>query len=222
MQTHTGKMSRWQIVLDPSNTKVSLFSPLDKTIAIHHPKRDKGFILFILNCQSLQSSTQWYAFIRLALNGPPREKMVLITIPDLDNLQIQVNTYREGPETVDDDGTALLNGHPITAKEIVGRCMDELRKEKRYADVLDYWERKFEMGLCWKRYDRIEWLTGTMKADQDELAGSWPLQHVFQKSDVCLTGRPTVLNSDQRHIILRLCVLASNRISRNRSQWKDF
>lgn len=133
-----------------------------------------------------------------------------------------MNTYREGPETVDEDGTTLLNGHPITTKEIVGRCMDELRKENRYADVLDYWERKFEMGLCWKRYDRIEWLTGTMKADQDELAGSWSLKNVSQKSDACLTRRPTVLNSDQRHIILRACVSALNRISRNRSQWKDF
>lgn len=178
MHTHTRKTSRWQIVLDPSNTKVSLFSPLDKTIAIHQPERDKGLILFILNCQSLQSSTQWYAFIRLALNGPPREKMVIVTVPDLDNLQIQVNTYRDGSEAVDENGMALMNGHPITVGEIVQRCMCELRKEMKFADVLDYWERKYEMGLCWKRYDRIEWITGTMKEDQDELAGSWSLKHV--------------------------------------------
>jgi hypothetical protein len=148
--------------------------------------------------------------------------MVLITVPDLDNLQIQVNTYREGPETVEDGGTALLNGHPITVTEIVERCMEELRKEKRYADVLEYWEKKFEMGLCWKRYDRIEWLTGMMKADQDELAGSWSLKHVSHHSDACLICRLTFLNSDQRLIILRASASASNHISKNPFQWKDF
>src|SRR5579859_5670672 len=186
MHTHTGKISRWQIILDPSNTKVSLYSPLDKTIAIYHPKRNKGFILFILNCQSLQSSSQWYTLIRLALNGPPREKMVVVTIPDLDDLQIQVNTYRDDGGVVDEDGMAVLNGHPITAKEVVKRCMDELRKETRFADVLDYWESKYEMGLCWKRYDRIEWITGSMKGDEDELAGSWSLTNVrplFRRSE---------------------------------------
>ena len=104
--------------------------------------------------------------------------MVIVTVPDLDNLQIQVNTYREGSEAVDENGMALMNGHPITVGEIVQRCMCELRKEMRFADVLDYWERKYDMGLCWKRYDRIEWITGTMKEDQDELAGSWSLKHV--------------------------------------------
>lgn len=186
MHTHTGQTSRWQIILDPSNTKVSLYSPLDKTIAIHHPKRNKGFILFILNCQSLESSTQWYAFIRFVLNGPPREKMVIVTVPDLDDLQIQVHTYREGAEAMDEDGVASLNGHPITAKEVVERCMGELRKEKRFADVLDYWERKYEMGLCWKRYDRIEWITESMKNDEDELAGSWSLKHVPLQKELVL------------------------------------
>lgn len=155
-----------------------MFSPLDKTIAVMQSKGDKGFLLFILNCQGFQSSTQWYALIRHALNGPPREKTVIVTVPDLDNLQIKVNTYREGAAAIDEDGNPLLNGNPISANDLVERCMKELQKSTRWRDVLDYWDDNFEMGLCWKRYDRIEWLRGTMDDEQDELAGSWSLQQV--------------------------------------------
>ena len=104
--------------------------------------------------------------------------MFLVTIPDLDNLQIRVNTYREGITSIDDQGQALVNGSPISANDIVRRCMGELRKVAQYKDVLDYWEKNYEMGLCWKRYDRIEWLKGTINTDQDELAGSWSLKQV--------------------------------------------
>jgi hypothetical protein len=167
--------------LDPSNTQVSLFSPLDKSIAIVQQKsnRDKGYILFFLNCQSLQSSTQWYAFIHHILNGPPQPKIFLVTVPDLNNLQIQVNTYREGNATVDEQGFALINGNLISSKEIMDRCMMELRKVIEFKDVLDYWEKNFGMGLCWKRYDRIEWLDGNLSLDHDELAGSISLNQVY-------------------------------------------
>ena len=171
--------------MNPENTYVSLFSPLDKTIAITYPNRNKGHLIFIFNCQSLQSSTQWYAFIRHALNGPPRDKMFLVTVPDLDNLQIRVNAYREGVVSTDEQGQELVNGKPISANDIVQLCMGELRKISRWNDVLDYWEKNYEMGLCWKRYDRIEWLNGTTITDQDELAGSWSLKEVYP-ANICL------------------------------------
>jgi hypothetical protein len=158
---------------------VSLFSPLDKTIAVVHPKRDKGYIIFIFNCQSLHSSTQWFAFIHSALQGPEPEKMVVVTVPDLDNLQIKVNTYRGGQTSINDQGQALVNGEPITTNDIVERCMTELRKEITLSDVLDYWKENYQMGLCWKRYDRIEWLSGDLDPNGDELAASWSLQEAF-------------------------------------------
>ena len=183
LKSHTGKTSRWEVHLDPSNTRVSLFSPLDKTIAIIQPKRNKGYILFILNCQSVPSSMQWYAFVRHCLNGPPRDKMLTITVPDLDYLQIRVNTYREG---AGEHGQVMFNGHPISANDIIQRCMTELRKENRYTDVIDYWERNYGMGLCWKRYDRIEWLEGITDPNTDELAGSFSLTKVFPFSTLCI------------------------------------
>jgi hypothetical protein len=200
--------------LNPENTYVSLFSPLDKTIAVIHPKHDKGQVIFIFNCQSLQSSTQWYAFIRHALNGPSCEEMFLVTVPDLDNLQIRVNTYREGATCIDEQGQALMNGEPISANDIVQRCMGELRKINRWQDVLDYWEKNYEMGLCWKRYDRIEWLNGTTITDQDDLALSWSLKQVFP-STICLMIRVIVLNFVQRYIILRKFVLDLRNVSSN-------
>ena len=175
---HTGKPSRWQVHLNPKNTKVSLFSHLDKTIAVIQPKRDKGFILFIFNCQSLQSSARWYAFIRDCLTAPLPSKTIIVTVPDLDNLEIQMNTQCLAGASPGRQGQTAVDIHPISAKDIVHCCMTELRKVDRYRDVLDYWERNYEMGLCWKRYDRIEWLTGTMNRDQYELAGSWSLLNV--------------------------------------------
>ena len=175
---HTRKSSRWQIHLHPDVTRVSLFSPLDKTIAIITPEQRKGYFVFILNCQSLQSSTQWYAFIRQVLDDPQLEKTLLVTVPDLDNLQIRVNTARDGLTSIDERGQALVNGNPISANDIVERCMSELRKAGMCNDVLDYWEKNYEMGLCWKFYDRIEWLKVTHQPDQDELAASWALAKV--------------------------------------------
>jgi hypothetical protein len=178
MQTHTQKISRWEIQLDSSNTRVSLFSPLDKTIAIVKAKYQKGYIIFILNCQGLQSSTQWFGFLCEALGQRPHEKTITVTVPDLDNLQIQVNMDRGGKASIDDQGRALINGNPISANDIVQRCMNELRNVNRWKDVLNYWEKNYEMGLCWKRYDRIEWIKEAVNSNQDELAATWSLRHV--------------------------------------------
>jgi hypothetical protein len=207
--------------LDPENTHVSLFSPLDKTIAIIHPKHDKGYILFILNCQSLQSSTQWYAFVCEALKSPSREKMILVTVPDLDNLQIRVNTYREGVTSIDGEERDVVNGTLISANDIVQRCMDELRKVDQWKDVLDYWEENYEMGLCWKIYDRIEWLKGTMDKDQDELAGSWSLKQV-SIAPGSLTIRATIWNFVRKSITPPKFVLGLRNILLNPFLWKDF
>lgn len=175
--------------MNPSCTRASLFSPLDKTIAIITPDRDKGqgLLVFIFNCQSLQSSTQWYAFIRHSLDDPQLDKTLLVTVPDLDNLQIRVKTAQDGVTSIDETGQTLLNGSPISAKRIIDRCMSELRKLDTWNDVLDYWEKNYEMGLCWKRYDRIEWLKGTHQPDQDELANTWALKKVIFSKDKVLT-----------------------------------
>jgi hypothetical protein len=182
----TSPISRWQVPLDPSNTRVSLFSSLDKSIAITQPKakREKGYILFFFNCQSLQSSTQWYAFLHHALHGQPREKTFIITVPDLNNLQIRVNTYREGITSMDENGQSLVNGNLLSSQEIVEHCMQELRKVNEWKDILDYWDKNFEMGLCWKRYDRLEWLDTNAKSTQDELSPSISLSHVSPSHSV--------------------------------------
>jgi hypothetical protein len=175
--------------LNPSSTRASLFSPLDKTIAVITADRDKGqgLLVFIFNCQSLQSSTQWYAFIRHSLDDPQLDKMVLVTVPDLDNLQIRVKTAQNAVTSIDETGQTLLNGSPISTKGIIERCMAELRKLGTWNDVLDYWEKNYEMVLCWKRYDRIEWLKGGHQPDQDELAGTWALKKVISAKGRMLT-----------------------------------
>jgi hypothetical protein len=189
--------------LHPDITRASLFSTLDKTIAIITPthKEDKGWVVFIFNCQSLQSSTQWYAFIRHALDDPQIDKTLFVTVPDLDNLQIRVNTSREGVTSIDERGQALVDGNPISAIDVVQRCMAELRKAGTWDDILDYWEKNYEMGLCWKRYDRIEWLKGTCEPGQDELAGSWALKKVNESISQCFDSSRTTLNSVPKSII---------------------
>ena len=105
--------------------------------------------------------------------------MVVVTVPDLDNLQIKVNTYRGAQTSIDNQGQALVNGEPISTNDVVERCMTELRKEMRLKDVLDYWQENYQMGLCWKRYDRMEWLSGNLDPGGDELASSWSLKKAF-------------------------------------------
>lgn len=172
------------------------------------PKRDKGFILFIFNCQSLQSSARWYAFIQDSLTAPLPSKTITVTVPDLDNLQIQMNTQRLTETSASGQGQTGVDVDPTSAKEIVRCCMTELRKVDRYRDVLDHWERNYEIGLCWKRYDRIEWLTGMMNRDQYELAGSWSLRNVSSRFSV-LTSRHIRSNFAQKHTILHKYVWGS-------------
>lgn len=115
---------------------------------------------------------------------------MLVTIPDLDNLQIRVNTARDAVTSMDEWGQVLVNGNPISGNDIVERCMAELRKVGTWNDILDYWEKNYQMGLCWKRYDRIEWLERSRQLDQDELAGSWALKKVIARPKQVLTLDP--------------------------------
>lgn len=210
MHSRSKKVSRWEIHLDPANTRVSLFSPLDKTIAIVKAKDQKGYIVFIFNCQGLQPSTQWFAFLCEALGQQPRKKPILVTVPDLDNLQIQVNIYRESKTSVDDRGRTLMNDTPISANDMVKQCMNELRKVNEWKDVIDYWEKNYEIGLCWKIYDRIEWINSVMDPNQDELASSWSLRHVSRYS-VSLMVRLTTLSFVQRRTIpLKFALVSRN------------
>ena len=175
-------------------------------------------MVFIFNCQSLHSSTQWFAFIHSALQRPPLEKMVVVTVPDLDNLQIKVNIYRGGQNSIDEQGQALVNGEPISAHDIVERCMTELQKETRLQDVLNYWKQNYQMGLCWKRYDRIEWFSG----EGDELAASWSLKEASLSTQLLLTCRLIALNFVQRSTILQKSVLDSRNNLLNLFQSKVF
>jgi len=147
--------------------------------------------------------------------------MVVVTIPDLDNLQIKVNTYRGGQTFIDDQGKALVNGDPISTNDIVDRCMTELRKETRFRDVLDYWEENYQMGLCWKRYDRIEWLSGDLNPDGDELASSWSLKKALS-AQISADCRLTVLNFVLRYTIQHMFVSDSRNVSSNLFLLKAF
>jgi hypothetical protein len=192
---------------------VSMYSPLDKTIAIIHPRGHKGFIVFILNCQSLETAMDWYEFIRRSLTRGERHSTMMVRVPDLDGLQIQVSTCAvnvEGEEHVEEEGDEV-----VLAGEVINRCMGELRKHGRYTDVLDYWERTYKMGLCWKRYDRLEWVYSPTIQNQSSLPLSWSLAAVPPLPPPPLTGRPTPWNSVPKPTTRPNSVSPSKNISLN-------
>ncbi|ORY86269.1 Pleckstrin homology domain-domain-containing protein [Protomyces lactucae-debilis] len=167
-----------EIVLDPKYTSANLYSTLDKTIVIWttDPKKKRDWI-FILRPRTLQTSVEWYAFIQTLL-GVKRRSYALMTVPTL-GVKLKLELPSSAGKSTDDahslasdDGSeadlqmndegAVVDGEgkPITGNYLIDKCLTMLATEPCWQPVVQEWRRSNLVGLCWRRYDRIEWLHG--------------------------------------------------------------
>lgn len=160
---------RWkhEIQMRPSNTKVNLYSSLDKTMVIWHPTR-KGTLIYSLNCRSGANSMEWYTFLRNVL-GWGRSTVLQVNVPDLEvNLRLEnpfekLESVRDMALAVDGNEEALartMREEQAAAGNVITRCMTILRQSPEWSAVIEHWEGAGHMGLAWKRYDRLEWVHG--------------------------------------------------------------
>lgn len=178
------------IIIDPATTKCNLYSSLDKTIVLWC-KAKKGTMLYILRPHTAHSSIEWYAFIQATLGKKPRSTAV-INVP---NLQVKLRIdLRSGSSAVDDDeeedetdeldiasineeGQIVADGVAITGEFLLKACWRSLSRDKEWATVLKDWKENERMGLCWRRYDRLEWIHGH---DAKQLVGQWAMEHTHE------------------------------------------
>lgn len=173
-----------RLTLDPKTTKASLYSSLDKTIAIWQ-KSKKGTMIYILRPCTSHSSIEWYAFIQTRLNVRPRS-VATIVVPNLNTkLTIELaksssNEPRDSdtrstssrssshssdgvqPDTLElnEAGQIISAGVPVTIQAIIKKCCSMLSENTQWASVLQEWKTNERLGLCWRRYDRLEWVHG--------------------------------------------------------------
>ena len=165
-----------EIQLRKSNCRVSLYSPLDKSMAIWYPSR-RGHLIFTLQSRSGSSSMEWFTFLQNIL-GFSRDPVLQINVPDLAvNLRIDkpfeaLESTREAAQAAEDDEVAVfrtMQEEQAVASRLIGHCMEMLNKAPDWQAVIKQWQHKYKMGLAWKRYDRLEWVHG---ANEQKMYGT--------------------------------------------------
>ncbi|KAJ5818099.1 hypothetical protein N7474_003690 [Penicillium riverlandense] len=162
----------YELRLNHKQTKANLYSTLDKTIVVWHPRR-QGTKIYIIRPKSTAHAAEWYTFIRQVL-GWRRPKSLPINVPEL-GVSLIFNHPFEQLETTDDSGhhSAILqrsdSDDKFAAATIIRCCMQLLEGQPEWTEVLKTWSKTEKMGLAWKRYDRLEWIFG---ANEQKMYGT--------------------------------------------------
>ena len=173
--------STHEIPLGRKSAKVNLYSSLDKTVVLWVPSQ-KATRIYILRPRSLSHAAEWYTFLRDLL-GWDRPNVLQVNVPDLSvSLRLQ-NPFKELEESRDriknteSDDPAFIRTmmeEQAVAARIIKRCMDLLETSPEWANVLEAWTKTEKMGLAWKRYDRLEWISGQQ---EQKMYGTMAMQH---------------------------------------------
>ena len=164
------KKPKVQILLGSSKVRVNLYSSLDKTLCLWTTNGARTTIYY-LRAASSATAVEWYTFLRGVL-GHKRAEYLQVNIPDLSvSLRlddpfraIETSTTFAEAATGDDEALAkAVNEEKGAAGAIVSRCMEMLKENAEWQDVLKVWAQDNRIGLAWKRYDRIEWLHGAVE-----------------------------------------------------------
>lgn len=169
-----------EIRLNHRKTKINLYSTLDKTLVIWHPRK-RGTKIYIIRPKSSTHAAEWYTFIRQVL-GWRRPTKLPIHVPDLGVSLIFKHPFQNVEARLGNTGddkrhTAVLGRHAaeekFAAAAIIKGCMEKLEGCPEWADVLKAWSKTEKMGLAWKRYDRLEWVFGI---NEENMYGSMAMQ----------------------------------------------
>lgn len=181
MQNPNNKIPPYhEIRLNHRNTRINLYSTLDKTLVVWHPSR-RGTKIYIIRPKSSAHAAEWYTFIRQVL-GWRRPTKLPIHVPDLGVSLIFKHPFqnveaRLGNTEDDKRHMTVLGRHAseekFAAAAIIKGCMEMLEGCPEWADVLKVWSKTEKMGLAWKRYDRIEWVFGT---NEENMYGTIAMQ----------------------------------------------
>ncbi|KAL1857175.1 hypothetical protein Plec18170_003291 [Paecilomyces lecythidis] len=158
------KPARHEVPLTLKQTKVNLYSSLDKTVVVWHPCK-RGTKIYMIRARSAANSVEWFTFIRQAL-GWRRPSKLLINVPDLDVSLVFKHPFdahdkrHNSKDKGEDEGELSMGMEGDIAEIITRACLDLLQSRTEWSDLLKSWSEAGKMGLAWKRYDRLEWVVG--------------------------------------------------------------
>jgi hypothetical protein len=162
-QQSSRKRATRELALDRKETKVNLYSSLDKSVVLWIPS-SQGTRIVILRPSTTQSGVEWFTFLRNIL-GSHRSTQLVVNVPDMSvSLRID-NPFRslEEDDDNDDNEAAAENAaakERAVAQEIIDRCLAQLKSMPEWEGLIDTWASHHRIGLAWKRYDRLEWIYG--------------------------------------------------------------
>ncbi|KAL4897350.1 Pleckstrin homology domain-containing protein [Aspergillus ambiguus] len=180
IQKQAGRASpHYEITLGRKQTRVNLYSSLDKSIVIWEPSK-RGTRIYIVRPRSTAHAVEWFTSICLAL-GWHRPTSLPISVPHLGVSLIFKNPFEQFEADADNEVEGdeedilarLAKRKKLAATSIIRGCMEMLSKNPEWADVLEDWSKTGRMGLAWKRYDRLEWIYGVR---EEKMYGSLGIQ----------------------------------------------
>lgn len=166
-QPNNKSRPHYEIRLNHRNTSANLYSSLDKTIVIWHPRR-RGNKIYIIRPKSTAHAVEWYTFIRQVL-GWKRPSKLPINVPDLGVTLEFKHPFKRLEDRLGGTGDDSRHTTVITrsaadesfaAQAIIQGCLEMLEGRPEWAEVLRAWRKTEKMGLAWKRYDCLEWVFG--------------------------------------------------------------
>ena len=174
---HVSSHSTLNIPLTPRSTHVNLYSSLDKSLVVWHPRKQYTLI-YILRPRCPSSSVEWYTFLRKAL-GWTRPEALHIVVPAMDvTLTIEDAFDKIERKIAESNGNeqdgALIKEEKAIAGDLINKSIDMLRKCHQWDELLDKWLREECIGLAWRKYDRLEWIHGVRGGD----SCLWLLQYL--------------------------------------------
>jgi hypothetical protein len=159
-----------ELPLSRKQTKVNIYSSLDKTLCVWHAEGPKTTIYY-LRAQSGASAVEWFTFLDNVL-GNARAQTLQVHIPHfnvslrLENPFSLLRSSEALSKAAEGNEDALMQAmvdEKSVAGAIVSRCLDMLKDMPEWADVLRAWADHEKIGLAWKRYDRLEWVHGAVE-----------------------------------------------------------
>lgn len=145
------------------NCIINLYSALDKSISIVHNDR-----IYILNCQTSSSSIKWFSFLNQTLGKIKSSNDFKLEIPQMKmsiDLKLSMEIYKLIEKNQD-----VLNlkfkpiGYVRESRPIIAYLLNKLSvklDQSGFSEVSKGLKsNQYLLGLCWRYYDRLEWLFG--------------------------------------------------------------
>ncbi|RHZ67772.1 hypothetical protein Glove_299g29 [Diversispora epigaea] len=143
IEFYKGKKIRVKKFIFSSKTRFTSYSTLDFTLILTNPTED-GKKVIIIRPGTNSLSVEWYRILKGLFSFKKIPKMCEVNVPDID-VRIQI-------PLIDEE-----QANKLTAKEVTKVVSNELMEVEGWEDVLKN-NKNNDLRLCWKRYDRLEWI----------------------------------------------------------------